>query len=553
MKERANTPLCPGLDERLKVYQAAESRTMSASPALVCMGRAFPRWQSYPSTNTPRYLRIRFRRWLNLLRYCGTFLPSVGALNPRFPASPLLRHLVGRPTMPKSNFRTIEKCATWQDIQRVWRLTELVLTGKRTMQMFCSSPGLGKTEIHRRSMKKFDVEPHRSAPASAAAYCEEIWNHRNSCFLFDDVDILARSEIANVTKGAWGSEHRVIVPNTTVIRRNEEYRLQGHEKYNPKVPPPTFIVGPKSCLLSDSNKNYSDPEVIRKESRADFAALVSKGLSPFWIRNEPQDLFDYCLWMVAADGMLRSHPVGTNGDQGGFSAAIQNEVIKFLIENATRLREISPRAVHGLAMSRRLEPEHYLSAWQQTLLPEARWNLEVPEVPLVGTRRSPTAPAPASVDMQLDAQMPTTAKDVRGQPPGAKMNVEKSSADDYSGAKGPETVGDALNDDTGEATDTISTLDGLKFRISKAIDRIKDSTPKKGAADLHLVLEIHQEIWSKIDRRHPELKQKFVKWTPVLNTFSRGKKPESGGKVLLWIGKRHVELDADGPRLIDKS
>src|ERR1022692_2606186 len=113
--------------------------------------------------------------------------------------------MVGRPTMPKSNFRAIEKCATWQDIQRVWLLTELVLTGKRAMQMFCSVPGLGKTEIHRRSMKKFDVEPHRSAPASAAAYCDEIWNHRNSCFLFDDVDILARSEIANVTKGAWGS------------------------------------------------------------------------------------------------------------------------------------------------------------------------------------------------------------------------------------------------------------------------------------------------------------------------------------------------------------
>ena len=342
--------------------------------------------------------------------------------------------LVGYPSMPKSTFRKIELNATWQALERVRHLTELVLTGKRSMQMFCSIPGMGKTEIVSRCMKKHGLTPHYSSPQNASALCRDLWTYRDSPYLLDDIDNLARSEpCANVMKMAFGAQKLVICPVTNIILKNEEYRhaphpkyapnipeteeyrLQRHPKFNPNIPEPTFRLGPRARLIWSSNKNFADPNIIGKDMAADFAALVSRGLDPLWIPHEPQDLFDYTLYMVVEKGMLRGHPIGSDGSKGGFSTAIVDEVLRFWCEHASRLKEISLRAIWKLANSRRNDPG-YEAAWQATLDPKAKWNIELPdEIPQVGSRKGAvTVPtnAPNSDDANDDPPKPQIEPEV---------------------------------------------------------------------------------------------------------------------------------------------
>jgi hypothetical protein len=262
----------------------------------------------------------------------------------------------------------IERNKTWQAIQRVRSATELVLTGKMRLKMFCSDPGLGKTETVLQMMKKHAVEPHYSSPTSPNAFCYDLWKHRNSTYFLDDVDILARSEpCANIAKMALGPQNLVICPATKEIQRNEERRLSGSDYYNPNIPPPTFKLGPMFGLLWNSNKNFTDSKVIAKEMVQDFKALVSRGLDPLWIPSDPQSVFDYTLWLLVADNMLGKHRQGSkDGINGGFSLEHTNDVIRFFCDNARRLKEISPRMAWKLAKARRTDP-YYADAWKEQL------------------------------------------------------------------------------------------------------------------------------------------------------------------------------------------
>ena len=306
-------------------------------------------------------------------------------------------------SMRKSTFKTIHRNATWVAFARVDENLDLCFSGKKRMLLVCSAPGLGKTERILRRCRKHGSKPHYASPTNATGLCIDLWKHRNSPYLLDDVDTLARIEAcANVIKMAFGPQRIVIPPTTGLILRNEDYRLKGHPKfisddpsreefrnavhprYDPNIPPPEFTLGPLSSLVWSSNKNYTDPNVIATELQPDFAALLSRGLDPVWIPNEPQELLDFTLHMVVAEGMLRGLPFGAkDNSEGAFSAEVVNEVLRFFCENAERLKEISPRAIWKLAMSRRNDP-NYQAAWKEALLAEPKWQLDVPEIPQVG-------------------------------------------------------------------------------------------------------------------------------------------------------------------------
>ena len=291
--------------------------------------------------------------------------------------------------MLKSTFDNIGKNEVWRAMQRVEQLTELVLTGKKPWQMFCSDPGFGKTEIVLRAMKKHGLHPHYSSPSSASAFCADLWKHRNGPYFLDDCDRLARSEgPANIAKMAFGAQRLVVCPTTIAIQRNEERRLSGNDRYDPGIPEPTFRLGPNFGLIWNSNKDFTNPDAIEKEMLTDFMALVSRGLDPYWIPNDPQSLFDYTLWMVACNQMLRGHPMGArDNNSGGFSAEHVNDVLRFFCEHGQHLKEVSPRMAHKLAMSRRHD-SHYEDAWKAQLSPTEIRLLVIPGVvPQVGSRK----------------------------------------------------------------------------------------------------------------------------------------------------------------------
>jgi hypothetical protein len=320
------------------------------------------------------------------------------------------RRIVAKPAFvaEPSTFGSIHTNDTYNDMQRLAQLVELCLTGKRRMQMFCSMPGLGKTEEVLIGMKRHGIKPHRSSPANAAALCAHLWRYRNEALFLDDIDTLARSEpCANIIKMSHGSAARLVIcPGSKVIEANEDYRTAPHPKYkpddpatedfrmlphpryDPRIPPPTFTLGPKSCLVWCTNKNFTDPRVVAADMQPDFQAHVSKGLDPLWIRNGPQHVFDYTFHKVVEEGMLKGYPIGAS--TGCFSAAVVNEVLTFFITNANRLKESTPRAIWKMAQATRDEPSNYHRAWQDMLSPEMTQLITVPaKIPQVGPKPIP--------------------------------------------------------------------------------------------------------------------------------------------------------------------
>ena len=292
----------------------------------------------------------------------------------------------------------IENNATFRGMRRVRQLATLVVTGKRQLQMFCSIPGLGKTETVLEVFSENGLTPHYSSPTSAEGLCQDLWRHRDAPYFLDDCDRLARLEpCANIAKMAYGPQRLVVVPLSLKIQKNEEHRLNDSHHYNPNVPPPTFRLGPRHGMLWNTNKDFTLPEMVTKEMAADFAALVSRGLDPYRVPAPPQNVFDYTIWMVM-NGMLRRHRQGGRPEEGGFKLQHQQEVLAFLCHNARRLPEVTPRMAWKLAMTRRHDPE-WEQGWRELLLPHVRWPMiELPDVPLLISpmMRRAEAPEPPS-------------------------------------------------------------------------------------------------------------------------------------------------------------
>jgi hypothetical protein len=291
--------------------------------------------------------------------------------------------------MTRSTYRTIETNKTKIAFDRLYTLAALVFTGKKTLQMFCSVPGLGKTEAVLRCGKKLGLELHYASPTTVAGFCMDLWANRDRSYFLDDVDTLASSEpCANIAKMAFGTQRLVNCPTTKGMLKNEEFRLSGDERYDPAIPQPSFKLGPTFGLLWNTNKNFTDPSVIDKDMAPHFAALVSRGLDPLWIPNDPQSLFDYTLWMIVGKGMLRGFRIGDpNPMNGGFSAEHVNDTIQFFCKNALRLKEISPRMAWKLCQSRRVDPDYQL-AWREQITTVPRWRIELPDkIPHVGKNR----------------------------------------------------------------------------------------------------------------------------------------------------------------------
>jgi hypothetical protein len=63
---------------------------------------------------------------------------------------------------------------------------------------------------------------------------------------------------------------------------------------------------------------------------ADFAALVPRGLDPYWLPDDPQDVFDRPIRTIAEGESLRRHRVGARFSEVGFRLHHQQEVLEFM-------------------------------------------------------------------------------------------------------------------------------------------------------------------------------------------------------------------------------
>ena len=261
---------------------------------------------------------------------------------------------------------------TWRGMNIMKRQVDELLNPKNTNgepvgRMFCSGPGLGKTEIVAHAIKKFDVSVKFLTPKSAYGLAQVLWLNRNKVIVIDDSDELPKdNEAMNIAKNAWGASRRVVSPSTSHIQRNYDFKLtgavhpsgykKGEEMYNPSIPDPEFTMGPKHRVIWLSNLNYEDyPSTLRPAQCAVFSGVASR-VPPRWINSEQQNVFDYSIWMIVMGDMLRNHPMA---GRGGFKLDVAQDVLNFFCTTAPYLQELSPRFVNRLAITR-----HDQEDWQ---------------------------------------------------------------------------------------------------------------------------------------------------------------------------------------------
>lgn len=257
---------------------------------------------------------------------------------------------------PVPSWLQIEHNPVSRAIRRAERQADAVARGEKLMQLIAGPPGWGKSELFAQALKRHGRKYHKSSPKTLAAFVDDLWRHRNKPFIIEDAEGLAQdSDLLNIVKSFWGPAAICVVPQNKRIDDNEKYRLAGDDRYDPHVAPPEFRRGKHHCLLWSSNHDYNDPKNLKKDCRDDFAALISRGLTPIWIPADkhPQHAFDYTLWMIVVGGMLRVHPVIGDKNSGGFNRQISQEVIDFFCTHAQRLPELTPRLAFRLAEMRR--------------------------------------------------------------------------------------------------------------------------------------------------------------------------------------------------------
>jgi hypothetical protein len=214
----------------------------------------------------------------------------------------------------------------------------LVATGGLEFACWGSAPGFGKTHLVNAACRAANVSFKPISLTSYHAGVQTLWQNRNlDVCTIDDSETLARQEeLCNLAKQVFGSEHVCRVGHRKYYE-NEQNRISCDEnkqlKYRPDWPPPIFQFRPRVMWLT--NTDYRTMDNVSATMQPHLKALISRGLCPDWIpTDDPDECFEYCLWLGTDGGMLRSC---------GMSRTVTEDTLNWFWEHRNRLREISPR------------------------------------------------------------------------------------------------------------------------------------------------------------------------------------------------------------------
>jgi hypothetical protein len=314
----------------------------------------------------------------------------------------------------------------WSDMQTATTLMDSVASGRKPMQLIGSLTGFGKTAIakHRfrrhgivsenelyRSLpplapqplapptgtkpqsratgmqravmgmppfegatKKLFIEARPTKPISLVRTLHHCAMLQAAALLFDDPGRIAGDEAAcDVLKTGFGVQ-RTVAYETPQITQNENWRISGHQGYDPFLPPPDFPISADLRWLWLANVNYTSPSVLAKLGDH-FAPLIARGLNPFWVRDDAEhdhhDLFLYVIWLATEQNLLRSM---------GFKYEVSRKAINFYITHSTSLVDLCPRRLELLAQTFATDqPPAALEAALTSMAPRViRPNLKLP-------------------------------------------------------------------------------------------------------------------------------------------------------------------------------
>ncbi len=245
-----------------------------------------------------------------------------------------------------------------------------VIAGRKPMQMVCSRPGLGKTYLVTRELRRLGIKPSFISPHNEAALAETLYRLRDQAVIvLDDCDMLVRSErVANIFKQAFGPAR---VVNYQTKRTLAVDRVRSPLTDALSMMPSSFGVNARLIWLS--NIDFTNDTTVSDHMAPHFKAMVSRGLDPIWINSDDEaDYFQFVLWLVIERNMLRSH---------GFPAKITVSALNWFITHRNHLKELSPRTMVRIADTFKQHPDERDRDLMLTLMLTKEPLRQIPGIP----------------------------------------------------------------------------------------------------------------------------------------------------------------------------
>lgn len=351
----------------------------------------------------------------------------------------------------------------WNDMQTAETLIDSVASGRKMIQLICSPSGFGKTTIAKKRFRRYGIvsedelyrslpplpalspdnfpglppamlrampQTRRTAMRRAVHFMPPFENAKfklyiearptkpialvrtlhlctmleASALLFDDPGRIAADEAAcDILKTTFGTQ-RTVTYETPQITQNENWRLSGHNGYNPFLSPPDFRVPNDLRWLWLANTNYTDPAVLAKVGDH-FEPLIARGLNPFWIRDDAEhdhrDLFLYVHYKATEENLLRGL---------GFPYEVSRKAVNFYVTHADRLLDLCPRRLELIALAFAADqPPAALEAELTSMAPSViRPNIKLP---------ASWVTVPDGVLLWPERPFSKTKRPVEGEPP----------------------------------------------------------------------------------------------------------------------------------------
>jgi hypothetical protein len=258
--------------------------------------------------------------------------------------------------------------AVWTDMQTASLLIDMIASGQKLMQLICSPSGFGKTAIAKKRFKhhgilaedpaqrrqavrdalagtanpkkpKLFIEARPDRPISLVRVLLRCARLSAAVLLFDDPGKIAGDEAScDILKTTFGAQ-RTVAFETPEITRNEEWRISGHNGYDPFLPPPSFRIPASLGWLWLANTNFTNATVLAK-----LGNHFAPRLNPFWIRDDAEhdnyDLFLYVVYLATEQNLLRGM---------GFPYDVVRRAVSFYVTHVNRLIDLCPRRLELIA------------------------------------------------------------------------------------------------------------------------------------------------------------------------------------------------------------
>jgi hypothetical protein len=231
------------------------------------------------------------------------------------------------------------------------------------LAMFCSKTGLGKTFLGRRLFRKAGLKlpAHELAPANLVNLTYELWKLvLTGCDVapIDDADRLMRSDsMIGIMKGGWNKDDpRINCHVSERIRKNQQYRIECSDKYNPDVPPPSYPYTLATPWFA--NKNLATPAGLAEYTHPDFSALIARGLHPVWINSEARNVCYYALNMIEFGNLFVSINLTLPQAQ---------ETSDAFCDAAVRLGHPNPNLTLAVSLAQARKNPDYQTLWKRII------------------------------------------------------------------------------------------------------------------------------------------------------------------------------------------